>query len=230
MKVCAIIVAAFNAQKYILQCLKSIDSQRSLSGWRYELRVGVDGCQSTSAVLQRAGRRFHYSTDNRGSYIMANSLMALGPADMYSRFDADDYMLPEYLPTVIQVAMDYGICHAGHIVRPNRFSKPRVGQVTFTSATLDMLGGFRPERCHSDRDFARRAALAGLDIQAMRSDERIQKGLFLKNVATNSLTRCPRFGYRSEYRKKAREDMAKARMAGQIKIIPEKMELKCQPS
>lgn len=226
---CAIIVSAFNAQRYILQCLKSIEGQKPLAGWEYELRVGVDGCQPTAAVLQRAGRAFHYSRENVGSYIMANSLIALGPADVYSRFDADDYMLPDYLATCIPVALEYGICHAGHVVRPERFSKPRVGQVTLTAATLAKLGGFRGARCHSDRDFSRRAALAGLDIQAMRKDERLQRGLFLKNLAAESLTHCPRYGYRSEYRRRVRDEMAKLRAAGQIKIKPETVVLSCKP-
>jgi glycosyltransferase involved in cell wall biosynthesis len=227
---CAIIVAAFNAQRYILQCLDSIGKQKPLPGWEYELRVGVDGCQTTAATLQRAKRKFYFTPNNRGSYLMANSLIALGPADMYSRFDADDYMLPDYMATVIRVALDYGIAFAGHVVRPDRFSKPRVGQVTFTADTLDKLGGFHAVRCHGDRDFARRAALAGLDIQKMRADERLQKGLFLKNLAVDSLTHCPRYGYKSAYRRKVRDELAALRIAGNIKIKPEAVELSCQPS
>lgn len=218
---CAVIVAAYKAQRYILQCLKSIDSQNPLTGWEYEVRVGVDGCKATADILQRAGISFHHSKENVGTYIMANSLIALGPADMYARFDADDYMLPEYLSTVIPVALDYGIAHAAHVVRPNRFSRPRVGQVTFTAELLERLGGFREARVHSDRDFSRRAALAGFDIQGMRGDDRLKRGLFLRNLNMTSLTHGPIYGHRSKYRMAMKNEMAKLRAMGEIKIVPE---------
>lgn len=226
---CAIIVAAYKAQRYILQCLKSIDGQNPLAGWEYEVRVGVDGCQPTAKVLQLAGRPFYAAGFNQGAYVMANSLIALGPADAYARFDADDYMLPDYLATVIPVALDYGIAHAAHVVRPNSFSKPRVGQVTFTARTLELLGGFQAARCHSDRDFTRRAAVVGCDIQKMRADERLQKGLFLRNVSADSLTHHPSYGIGSDYRRKVRAELAQARADGYIKIIPFKAVLGCRP-
>jgi hypothetical protein len=218
---CAVIVAAYHAQRYILQCLKSMEAQRPLPGWEYELRLGVDGCLATAAVLQRAGRPFHFSKENVGTYVMANSLIAIGPADVYARFDADDFMLPDYLATVIPVALDYGLCHAPYVVRPKSYSHPQVGQVTFTSGILAKLGGFGSARCHCDRDFTRRAALVGVDIQAMRADRRLARGLFLKNVSADSLTHRPDYGYLSKYRREVRDRMAAARAAGTVRIEPE---------
>jgi glycosyltransferase involved in cell wall biosynthesis len=202
---CAVIVAAFNAQSTVMDCLKAIERQRLVAGWTFEIRLGVDGCHMTASVLQRARKPFYYSKENRGTYVMANSLIALGPADVYARFDADDVMLPGYLSTMIPVALDWGLANAGHIVRPNRFSKPRIGQVTFTHETLRKLGGFHSRRCHCDRDFVRRAEMAGIDNQGMRKDPRLQRGLFLKNTGPNSLTRSRKYGHNSSYRRRVRE-------------------------
>jgi hypothetical protein len=199
-----------------------------MDGWTHEMRVGVDGCSATAAILQKNRIPFYYNKENVGTYIMANSLIAVGPADIYSRFDADDYMLPQYLKTIIPVALQYGIAHAGYRL-PGGHSKPRVGQVTMTAATLAALGGFAEARCHSDRDFARRAALAGLDIQAMRNDIRLQAPLFIKGMRPDSLTHNPKYGYFSKYRKQVRSELAKLRDEGRIRIEPKKVELKCQP-
>ena len=228
MKRCAVIVAAWQAQSTILNCIKSIRAQYPLDGWEYELRVGVDGCAATAAILQRNRIPFYHNKENVGTYIMANSLIALGPADIYTRFDADDIMLPNYLQTVIPVALQWGICHAGCKMLGK--VKPRVGQVTMTAATLAALGGFAEARCHSDRDFARRAALAGLDIQGMRQDPRLQAPLFIKGMGPKSLTHNPKTRYGSKYRKEIEAELGKLREAGQIKIEPKATELsRCQP-
>ena len=222
---CAIIVAAWKAQSSILNCIKSIQNQYPVNGWEYELRIGVDGCAVTADMLKRSSIPYYWSRSNVGTYVMANSLMAIGPADIYTRFDADDFMLPGYLQTVIPIAVQYGICHAGYRA-PGGYSKPRVGQVTMTAATLEALGGFHDYRCHCDRDLARRAALVGLDIQGMRHDPRLQVALFVKGMRADSLTHNPKFGCGSKYRRNVRAITGAARDAGQIKITPKVTELK----
>jgi hypothetical protein len=229
MKKCVVIVAAYRAQSWILNCVKSIRAQKPLDGWQYDIRIGVDGCKNTELVLQRAGISYYRSRVNVGTYIMANSLIALGPADIYSRFDADDYMLPNYLRTVIPVALQYGIACAGHRFG-HKYSKPRVGQVTFTEATLAALGGFHAYRCHCDRDFARRAALAGLDIQGMRHDPRLQTALFVRGIDGRSLTHNPKLGHKSKYRREVKRRLQALRNAGQIRVEPQTTEIiKWQP-
>ena len=228
MKKCAIIVSAWKAQSTILDCIKSIRAQLPLAGWSYELRLGVDGCNITAVMLQKTRVPFYWSRDNIGTYIMANSLIALGPADIYSRFDADDIMFPEYLKTVIPVALQYGISYAGYQLQGGH-SKPRVGQVTMTAAALDALGGFAEYRCHSDRDLARRAALLGFDIKAMRQDPRLQTALFSKGMSIHSLTHNAKFGTGSKYRREVRALLAKLREEGKLKIEPKTAALKCQP-
>jgi hypothetical protein len=229
-KKCVVIVAAFNAQSWILSCVKGYKLQKHLDGWQYELRIGVDGCRYTAGMLQAHKIPFFYSHQNVGTYVMANSLLAVGPGDVYSRFDADDYMLPHYLKTVIPLAEKYGICHSPHKVNNSGFSKPRIGQVTFTADTLDKLGGFHSARCHCDRDFARRAALAGMDIEAMRADPKLKQALFAKGVSPRQITKSLKLGNKSQYRTDIRNQLSELRKQGQIKIVPETTELKWHQS
>jgi hypothetical protein len=150
---------------------------------------------------------------------MANSLMALAPADIYSRFDADDYMLTNYLQTVIPVALRYGMSQAGYRVSSS-YSKPRVGQVTMTEATREALGGFAEYRCHCDRNLSRRASRMGIDIRSMRNDPLLQAPLFIKGIRTNSLTHSTKYGCGSKYRRQVRAKLCERLEAGEIKIIP----------
>ena len=52
---CAVIIAAYNADKYILDCYESVKNQIPIPEYEIDIRVGVDGCQKTADVLRRAG-------------------------------------------------------------------------------------------------------------------------------------------------------------------------------
>jgi len=224
MKKCAIIVSAYQAHATILNCIKSIREQKPIDGWEYEIRLGVDGCNQTAEILKRNRIPFYWNRNNVGTYIMANSLMALGPADIYSRFDADDYMYPHYLQTVIPIALKYGMSQAGYRVGSTH-SKPRVGQVTMTAATLEKLGGFAEYRCHCDRDLSRRASQLGIDIRGMRHNQKLQLALFTKGMTPHSLTHNSKYGCGSKYRRRVRAKLTADREAGQLKITPKITEL-----
>ena len=102
MKTCAIIIAAYNADKYILECIHSVKNQIPLEGWEYDIRIGVDGCQKTADVLRKNKIPFYWSEKNVGAYVMRNSLMYLRPADYYIYFDADDIMNHDFIFQCIQ--------------------------------------------------------------------------------------------------------------------------------
>ena len=109
---CAVIVAAYHAQKWIKPCIASIRSQVLPPGWTLDLRIGVDGCAETAAALTRMKESYYLAPDNVGTYVLRNSLIGLGPADCYTIFDADDEMLPTYLATGIMGAGSNGLAGA----------------------------------------------------------------------------------------------------------------------
>lgn len=72
------IVAAHRARRDWLEaCLRSIDAQRIGPGWAVDVRIGVDGCEATSALLLGMGRGHWWSAENVGPYLIRNSLIAL---------------------------------------------------------------------------------------------------------------------------------------------------------
>lgn len=224
MKTVAVIIAAYNADKYILDCYESVKNQIPLEGWKYEIRVGVDGCQKTADVLRRAGIPFYYSDKNVGAYITRNSLMAVAPADRYAIFDADDVMFPDYLKKTLQTpycAIMTAKINCNENLKPIQGARIEYGgAITFNNKILDSLGGFYGVRCAADSDFMARIRLAEYNIHE------IKEPLYYRRRHPESLTKKSDTGIGSPYRKKAWAMMTEKRNEGIIKIKPTIIELK----
>ena len=224
MKTCAIIIAAYNADKYILDCYNSVKNQIPLEGWEYEIRIGVDGCQKTAEVLRRAKIPFYWSEKNVGAYIMRNSLAAVGQADCYAIFDADDVMFPEYLLKSLSLNSDAVMTakiNCNENLKPIQRSRIESGgAITFSHKILESLGGFYGVRCAADTDFMYRLGMAGYSIFD------INEPLYYRRRHSQSLTKKSDTGIGSPYRKKVWADMTAKREQGIIKIKPTIVELK----
>ena len=224
MKTCAIIIAAYNCDKYIIDCYNSVKNQIPLEGIEYEIRLGVDGCQKTADVLRKNKIPFYWSEKNVGAYIMRNSLMAVSPADCYAIFDADDVMFPEYLCKSLQGNHDAVMTAK---INCNEKLKPiqgaRIGKggaITFTHGVLERVGGFYGVRCAADTDFMYRCIDAGFEIFE------IKEPLYYRRRHSGSLTKKSDTGIGSHYRKKVWRDMCEKREQGIIKIKPTVIPLK----
>lgn len=220
----AIIIAAYNAEKYILDCYESVKNQIPLGGWEHEIRVGVDGCQKTADVLRRAGIPFYWSEKNVGAYIMRNSLIYLSPADVYSYFDADDEMFDDYLKTVLSLNADAVMSakiNCNENLKPIQRSRIESGgAITFSHKILELLGGFYGVRCAADTDFMYRIKMAGYEIHE------ITEPLYYRRRHAGSLTKKSDTGIGSPYRKKVWREMCEKREQGIIKIKPTVIPLK----
>lgn len=223
-KTCAVIIAAYNTEKYILECYESVKNQISVPGYEIDIRIGVDGCQKTADVLSRAGIPFYWSEKNVGAYIMRNSLMAISPADCYSIFDADDVMNEHYLRRSLFSNSDAVMTakiNCNEKLKPIQGARiEKGGAITFTHQVLDRLGGFYGVRCAADTDFMYRCTDAGFQIAE------IQEPLYYRRRHGESLTKKPTTGIGSPYRKKVWADMCKKREQGIIKIKPTVIQLK----
>ena len=224
MKTCAIIIAAYNADKYILDCYNSVKNQIPLEGVEYEIRLGVDGCQKTADVLRKNKIPFYFSEKNVGAYIMRNSLIYLSPADYYSYFDADDTMFPNYIKTVLSLNADAVMTakiNCNENLKPIQRSRIESGgAITFSHKILESLGGFYGVRCAADTDFMYRLGMAGYSIFD------INEPLYYRRRHSQSLTKKSDTGIGSPYRKKVWADMTAKREQGIIKIKPTIVELK----
>jgi glycosyltransferase involved in cell wall biosynthesis len=224
MKTCAIIIAAYNADKYILECYNSVKNQIPLEGYSVDIRVGVDGCQKTADVLRKNKIPFYWSEKNVGAYIIRNSLCAIAPADCYSIFDADDVMFPEYLNKSLSLNADAVMTakiNCNEKLKPIQGARiEKGGAITFTHGVLERVGGFYGVRCAADTDFMYRCIDAGFEIFE------IKEPLYYRRRHSGSLTKKSDTGIGSHYRKKVWRDMCEKREQGIIKIKPTVVELK----
>lgn len=199
--VCAVIMAAHKATRWILEAIESIDNQVVRPRWSYELRIGVDGCEETSRVLQRVGRPHWFSPVNVGPYVMRNSLIQLEPAGAYAIFDADDLMRPTYLSAVLEGVGADDICGAGraHVDENRRLLRRRSGfrhgVAIISAGAWARLGGYRAWPVAADHDLILRAKALGVKVR------RIEHALYLRRVHKDSLTQQPRTGFKSELRR-----------------------------
>jgi len=223
LKTCAIIIPTYKSEKYIKQCILSIQNQAIPEGWEIDIRIGVDGCEQTAREIKIP---YYFSAENVGAYVMRNSLISLSPADCYMLFDSDDVMLSNYISeTLKKIDIGHDVIMTAKIncdeyLRPLQSSKVEYGgAITFTQKVIDKIGGFYSARCAADSDYLDRIKLYGFNIYEIRIP------LYLRRKHSESLTRKPDTGMGSEYRRKVWLEMTEKRKSGNIFITPEIMPL-----
>jgi glycosyltransferase involved in cell wall biosynthesis len=219
----AVITAAYNAEKYIMEFVRSIREQILAADCTLDIRIGVDGCRETSAMLSRHKVPHYWSPKNHGAYLIRNALMYLRPADIYAYFDADDVMMPDYIrQNVALIRMGADAVMTGKLqcdakLRPKPGQPAKVesgGAITFTQKALDAVGGFYRHRCAGDTDFMMRLEMAGFPIKKSHAPS------YYRRLHGASLTRSGLTVYGGEYRKQVWAEMTANRERGIIKMKP----------
>jgi len=221
MKTLAICICAYDCAEFIPDLLASLKNQKPYPGWKYDFRIGVDGCAKTAKALKTVGFPFLISYNNYGHAIIRNSLIYYKPAHAYAYFDADDCMYPEYLRENVKkldqacafvmakkINCDYRLYPKSAPVIENG------GAMTFDHTVLQAVGGFQPYHCAIDTDLMRRAEMAGFRIHV------IDKPLYLRRSHPKALTKRKETGMGSTYRKQVWNEMTAQRKKGVIKIKP----------
>lgn len=217
----SVVVAAFAAERWLAECVESVQRQELPPGWRLELLVGVDGCAATAAAARKLDRR-HLTvlqmSENNGPYVTFNTVMQMASGELIGRFDADDVMLPGYLARNIEnlaevewsttwsIFTDAELQPTSHILAAERLDldggKCRTtahGQFVIRRRVWEALGGFRPWRCAADTDLLQRAAAFGFAIGT------VEEFLYYRRTHPGSLTADPATGHLSELRRGYRE-------------------------
>lgn len=219
MKTCSVVIAAWQAQRWIADCIESVNKQIVLSGWQYKLTVGVDGCEETSTTLRALGVGHYFAEWNVGTYVMRNSLMRVHPADAYAIFDADDMMIEEYLFTLLQEVAN-GIAGAARLTideqgkRIGAKTRYRNGVCVISKEALSLLGGYRKERLASDSDLIERARLLGIRLA------KVSQILYWRRRHRESLTQREDTGMKSLQRKELVRLFKQDRAAGFLWVKP----------
>ena len=217
----AVIMAAWNASRYILEALESIEQQKPRTGWAYGLRLGVDGCEATSRFLIRAGVTHWWSPENVGPYVMRNSLIELAPCAAYAIFDADDKMRDEYLAELLAWVGSDGIAGAGRTqVKADgtllkRRTSYKSGVCIISHDAWKKLGGYRPWPMAADYDLITRANKLKIPVRA------VKKALYIRRVHSDSLTQRKETGFKSQQRVEfASRARSLAKHAHNLKVFP----------
>lgn len=170
MNICAIVITAFKAEKYILETLSSLSSQVLPKNWTKKFYLGVDACEITSNLLKEKQINYFYSEQNVGTYILTNSLLKIAykdNCDIFLRFDADDVACEDFLINGILNVNSHGFSRtyfyaADETGKQTSSTLTRAhGPVFFNREVLENLGGYYEFRSGCDTDFNNRANLLG---------------------------------------------------------------------
>ncbi len=105
----SIIIPVYNAEKYLDECLKSILSQ-SYHNWETIL-IDDGSSDSSFEICQKYSSldsRFKcFSQSNSGPGRARNKGLSLATGDYLTFVDADDYIAPDFLKTLIYISTEY---------------------------------------------------------------------------------------------------------------------------
>lgn len=103
----SIIITAYKVDKYIEECLDSFSRQSYFMDHdNYEIILGIDACEQTlnkvKAIIHKYNKiTIFYFSENKGTYIVSNTLASFSKYDHLLRFDSDDIALPNMITTLM---------------------------------------------------------------------------------------------------------------------------------
>lgn len=201
----SIIITAYKTDKYIEQCLDSIENQSYfINNDNYEILIGIDGCEATlekvlSIRQKYRNLRVFMMDKNMGTYVTSNTLVTLTKHNHILRFDSDDWMFQQMVNEIMSNNEDsnltrfYFINYFEETKETKRVNHFAEGVVLYTRKLFDALGGYKNWKCGCDSDFRFRAA-------TLMKERKIIKPLFYRRIHNASLTRCAEYGLTSELR------------------------------
>jgi glycosyltransferase involved in cell wall biosynthesis len=111
----SILITAYQAEKYIEECLDSIENQTYFNDNNdFEVLVGVDACEFTLNKLKQISYKYRnlrifMMDNNQGTYITMNTLLDIAIYENLIRFDSDDKMKPYMIEKLMQYSDSYDI-------------------------------------------------------------------------------------------------------------------------
>lgn len=218
----SIIITAYKTEKYIEECLDSIEKQTYfIDNDEYEILVGVDGCQDTLNKLEEIKGKYrnlhiHMMPENKGTYITTNTLLNFIRYENALRFDSDDIMTPNMISEIVKDKKDNDIIILGSVdYQNNRVGNKLLlteGSIYFKKSVMDnVLGGYMPWRCSADTELINRA------VNNVKISQ-IKKSLFYRRIHSESLTQRKDTGYNSDIRNEYKKQIKFHYDSDEIKI------------
>jgi len=163
-------IPAYKSQKYIEECLDSIQNQSC----EKEILVGVDGCVDTLIKIKEIGFKYRnlrvfWFPQNVGTSIIKNTLATYAHYDIISFFDSDDIMNDQYSEFVLKniknnnlIRFFYQDFDDKKIIDRNWCA---LGVMSIYKDNFLKLNGFWEYRVTEDWDFVERWKKMGIDNQ-----------------------------------------------------------------
>lgn len=203
----SILISVYQGDEFISECLEAIDCQTYFeNNNKFEVLVGVDGCDDTLYTLMEDGGIFRnvrvfMSEDNVGTYKMLNALAQKANYDLLLRFDVDDIMKPEMIKDMISLVDGYDAVQVGYdnimgqkreVISRSFF--PSDGVIMIKKGLFESLGGYKSWRCCADRDL----------IKRIRKDlvGGVDRSCFYRRMHDNSLSNNEHIGIGTDTRRK----------------------------
>jgi glycosyltransferase involved in cell wall biosynthesis len=189
----SIIVPTFNNTHYIDECISSL--MESSSGLSYEILIGIDGCQKTydhiKNKLYPENIKIFYFKENKGPYLIKNSLLNIASSENILFFDSDDVILKGSISFLNNLSNDFDVIKfrlanfVGDFNINNVKGKSMFAEgVFFIKKSLFLsMNGFEPWMCAADSDFMGRLYKKKLKIHF--TDEI----LFYRRIHSENLTK-----------------------------------------
>lgn len=197
----SVVVPAFGAQRFIDECLASIQAQDFHD---YEVLVGIDGCPLTLDHIKKKAYadnvRFFYFQYNQGPYVIKNSLLAECRNKYLLFFDADDVMLPGVLSAFHTLIQKFDLVKLPYINftdgRPRGHGHVKDDAVFGVhKEKFEEVNGFYGWVCSADTEFSKRTLRHGW------SHGNMPQVAYHRRIHNNNLTVKPETNYNSNLRK-----------------------------
>lgn len=208
-KILSFIIPVRKNPTYLIGCLNSI-LENINTDHRYEILVGIDGCETVKNSLSSLPKdlriSYFYFDENLGPYVVRNSLVKIAQADFVFFFDSDDLLLKGSLENILSKNFEYDIFKVSYknFENENQVKNIRSEENTKNSGEgvfivnkekFTNLNGFENWFVAADSDFHTRSAIAKYKTILDRT-----KTHFARRLHPESLTWDKKTGYDSELR------------------------------
>ena len=156
----SVIISAYNAEKYIEECLDSVINQtwfKTHDNW--EILLGVDACEKTLQKVREIMSNYKHLTvymmdKNVGTYVTCNTIIQNSKYEWLLRFDSDDIMYENMVETLMEKYTDYDYVSTRCHELPNKggIKHWAEGQMFFKHRIYDEYGGYQNWKCAGDTE------------------------------------------------------------------------------
>ncbi len=156
----SVIIPSYNAVTFIDECLISINSTIP-----HEILIGVDGCRDTYNFVipyESDVVKIFYFPENKGPFVIKNTLSEIAKYDNLLFFDSDDIMNDGTISQFFDIIQKSDFVKLNYVNFNKDRKNIRQGHI-FNDAVIgikkdvfEKLNGFYPWKCGADTEFTKR--------------------------------------------------------------------------